>query len=122
MIQWILTSPSTQREDHSAHHQHVHLTLEIITAFENNLCTIRKLDIHDQNVLNDAHNKVKECVGCIMQALSQGELGDLEPCARRIVLAIQSHMDSVGGISLVLQMEDQKHWDRMVKSVSGDKK
>lgn len=96
--------------------------LEIITAFENNLCTIRKLDIHDQNVLNDAHNKVKECVGRIMQALSQGELGDLEPCARRIVLAIQSHMDSVGGISLVLQMEDQKCWDRMVKSVSGDKK
>jgi len=116
MIQRILTSPSTR------HHQHAHLALEIIAAFENNLPTIGKADANDQNDLNEARKKVKECVGRIIRVLSQGELGDLEPRARRIVSAIRSRMDSVGGISLVLQMEDQKRWDRMVKGVSGDEK
>ena len=122
MIQRILTSPSTRGEDHSAHHQHAHLALEIIAAFENNLPTIGKSETNDQDDLNDARKKVKECVGRIIRVLSQGELGDLEPRARRIVSAIRSRMDSVGGVSLVLQMEDQKRWDRMVNGVSGDEK
>jgi hypothetical protein len=121
MIERILTSPST-RKDHSAHHQHAHLALEIIAAFESNLPTIGKSNASDQDYLNDARKKVKECVGHIIRALSQGELGDLEPRARRIVSAIRSRMESVGGTSVILQTEDQKRWDRMVKGVSGDEK
>ena len=122
MIQRILSSPSTRREDHSAHHQHAHLALEIIDAFENNLPTIRKSDANDQNVLDDARKKVKECVRRIIRVLSPGELGDLEPRARRIVSAIRSRMDSLGGLDSDLQIEDRKRWDRMVKGVSGDEK
>ena len=120
MIQWILTNPST-RGDHSAHHQHAHLALEIIAAFESNLPTIGKSDDNDQDELND-RKKVKECVGRVIRVLSQGELGDLEPRARKIVSAIRSRMDSVGGVSVILQTADQKRWDRMVKGVSGDEK
>jgi hypothetical protein len=96
MIQRILTSPSTRRKNHSVHHQHAHLALEIIAAFEKNLpATIGKSDASDQN---DPHKKVKECVGRIIRVLSQRELGDLEPRVGMIVSAIQSHMGSVGGI------------------------
>jgi len=119
-IQRILTSPST-RGDHSAHHQHAHLALEIIAAFESNLPTIGKSDDDDENELND-RKTVKECVRRIVRVLPQGELGDLEPHARRIVSAIRSRMDSVGGVSVILQTEDQKRWDSMVKGVSGDEK
>jgi len=119
MIHRILTSPSTRREDHSAHHQHARLALEIIAAFENNLPTIGQSDVNGQNDLDDTRKKVRECVGRIIRVLSPGELGDLEPRARMIVSAIRSRMDSVG---LILQMEDQKRWDRMVKGVGGDEK
>ena len=118
MIQGILTTPSMARKDHL----HAHLALEIVAAFESNLPTIGKSDTNDQDYLNDARKKVKEYVRHIMRALSQGELGDLEPRARRIVSAIRGRMESIGGMSVILQTEDQKRWDRMVKGVNGDEK
>ncbi|KIM36176.1 hypothetical protein M413DRAFT_31929 [Hebeloma cylindrosporum] len=117
MIQGFLSSPST-----GAQRQHAHLALEIIAAFESNLPTVGKSEDDERKDLSDARRKVRDYVGRITRVLSQGELGDLEPSARRIVSAIRSRMESVGGTSVILLPEEQKRWNRMVKGVSGDEK
>jgi hypothetical protein len=114
MIQRILAGSST-KEHHSL--QHAHLALEIMAAFERNLPDIEKSEDNDQDYHSDASKEVKECAGRIIRALSQGELGDLEPHARRIVSAVRSRMDRM---SVILQPGDQKRWDAMLKNVSGD--
>jgi len=114
MIRRILAGSST-KQHHSA--QHAHLALEIMVAFEKNLPDIENSDDNDQDYRSNASREVEKCAGRIIWALPQGGLGDSEPHARRIVSAIRGRMDRM---SIILQPEDQKRWDTMLKNVSGD--